>query len=275
MGAIFRICGCACKTKFLSNRRPIIGIFDSFTGAAENDAAGQQIAGINAGLGVANKAFGTGSNDLFTDYTAALQPLQQNLNTAQGGVSELGNLLGLGGTTGNNSALATLQATPGYQFALDQGSQNQMRNQASTGVLGSGQTQAALQTLGQNQAQSTWGSLVSALEPYLGASATAASGVAGVDTGLGNALNANQTNKAALNYQAQTDIGNADANATLGTANADASLLTPLTQLFGGALGGISGATGAGAIGSTAANAGTSLTGAGYGLGSALNKFLG
>lgn len=49
-----------------------------------------------------------------------------------------------------------LQSTPGYQFQLDQGSQQILRNQAAVGNLGTGATQAALTEFGQNYAMGSY-----------------------------------------------------------------------------------------------------------------------
>lgn len=49
-----------------------------------------------------------------------------------------------------------LQSTPGYQFQLDQGNQQILRNQAAVGNLGTGSTQAALTEFGQNYAMNSY-----------------------------------------------------------------------------------------------------------------------
>ena len=67
----------------------------------------------------------------------------------------------------NNPALAMAQ--PGFQQQLQTGTQTTERALAAQGKLGSGQEQAALQTLGQNTFGSFYNSLTSQLEQLSGA----------------------------------------------------------------------------------------------------------
>jgi hypothetical protein len=85
---------------------------------------------------------------------------------------------------------------------------------------------------------------VSQLQPFLGAAGNAASGVAGVDTGLGNALNQNQQNLGQAQLAGQMGIGNAQANADLSKVNTSANLLGALA-------GGAKAAAGSSGLGSS------------------------
>lgn len=218
----------------------------------------------------AGNQIATGSNDLTQQFGAALQPFLANSATAGAGVNQLGNLLGLNGASGNQQATSTLQSTPGYQFALNQGAQNVNRNAAAGGQLASGNTLQALQTQGQGQAQQTTNSLISALQPYLGLAQTSAAGQAGVDTGLGTALNSNQNSLANLDYTGATGVGNAQANGILGSAQEQASGLQSLLSLAGsGASAGGSAGAGGG-LSSLMSGAGNLASGVGSGIGSLL-----
>jgi hypothetical protein len=101
----------------------------------------------------------------------------------------------------------------------------------------------ALANYNQGLAGTTYNNYVSQLQPYLGASNQAAGGIAGVDTGLGNATAGQYNNLGQLGYASQTGIGNANANADLSAYNASGN--------FWNMLGGIGGAktTGGGSIG--------------------------
>lgn len=57
---------------------------------------------------------------------------------------KLGNVLGLNGPAGNQSALAALKSTPGYQFQLQQGNNAINAAAAAGGTLNSGNQQLAL-----------------------------------------------------------------------------------------------------------------------------------
>ena len=156
------------------------------TGAA--NAGGALTGNYGNAQGQLAGAYGQGANALNQNYAAALQPFQQNYNAAAAGQNQLGNLLGLNGPNGSAQAQQTLQNMPGYQFALNQGTQNVLRNQAATGQLNSGATNMDLNNYAQGQASQNYNNYVSQLQPYLGAAGNAASGIGGVNTGLGNQL---------------------------------------------------------------------------------------
>lgn len=198
------------------------GIFDIFTGQSGVDAANAQIAGINSGQATATSALNKGQQALTTNYAAGLAPFQQNYGTATAGTGALTDALGI---TGDPAQVqAKLAATPGYQFTLNQGNENVLRNQARTGALNSGATNLDLQAQGEGLANQTYQQYVQNLQPFLGAAGSAAGGIAGVNTGLGNQLNANYGSQANLGYAAATGVGNANANADLAQGKGIANL---------------------------------------------------
>jgi len=94
-------------------------------------------------------------------------------------------LLGLNGPQGNANATATLQNTPGYQFALDAGNQSVLRNQAATGQLASGATDVDLQKQGQGTAlNSAYAPYLQALQQYLPFATQNAQGQGALYSGL-------------------------------------------------------------------------------------------
>ena len=202
-----------------------MGIFDIFSTGPAVAASGALNQGINTGLGTYNQYAGQGQTALNTNYASALQPFQQNYGTAAGGVSELGNLLGLGGASGNASALQSLQNTPGYQFQLQQGNNAVLANQAATGQLASGNTDLALQKYGQGLAGTTYQNAVQNLQPYLGMAQNSAQGIGGLYSGLGNQLNQSFQNQGQANYGANAAIGQSNANADLSAYAASGNLL--------------------------------------------------
>ena len=192
-----------------------MGIFDIFSTSDQTAAANAQIQGLNQGNAQATGNINQGIGALNTNYTAALQPFLQNYSAANAGQQQLGNVLGLNGQAGSDAALTALRNTPGYKF--QQGTLDDTVNAAAAanGTLASGNQLLALNKVNQGLADSTYGQYVSQLQPYLGAAGGAASGIAGVNTGLGNATAGQYDTLAGLNYQTQTGIGNANANADL------------------------------------------------------------
>ena len=200
-------------------------LFDIFTNQAQTQAAQAQTAGINAGINQLQGSYGQGVNALNQNYTAGLQPFQQNYANAAQGQTALGNALGLNGQQGSAAALQAFQsANPGYGFQLQQGENAVLANQAATGQLASGNTNLDLTNYGQGLANQSYNQYVQNLQPYLGAANSAASGIGGLYSGLGNQLNANYMGQGNAQYGAQSSIGNANANAALGNLNASGNI---------------------------------------------------
>ena len=242
-----------------------MGIFDIFTNQNAQDAANAQASYLQQGYNQLSQLFGQGQNALTTNYGAALAPLQQNYTGATAGTTQLGNALGLNGPAGNAAATQGFWNNPAIQSQLQIGSQNVLRNNAATGQLDSGKTNVDLQNLGQQTASQGWQNYIGNLQPYLGAAAGAASGIAGVDTGLGNALNASLMTQGNAAYGENAGIGNAFANADLANNNASANIWNALMNVGKLGVSG-SGSSGGGTL------AGNALAGAGSGAASGLSS---
>lgn len=207
-----------------------MGIFDVFNTSDQTAAANAQIAGINSGVGQATGNINSAISGNNTSYTAALQPYLANYAQSQQGTTALGNVLGLNGAAGNQSASQALQSTPGYQFQLGQGNAAINAAAAANGTLNSGNQNIALANYNQGLAGTTYNNYVSQLQPFLGASNAAAGGIAGVNTGQANANASQYDTLANLNYTAQTGIGNANANADLAGLTASGNSINALMQ---------------------------------------------
>lgn len=312
-----------------------MGIFDIFSTQPAQDAAAAQISGLqsgynlgaggiynamgalntgagNAGADLAsgygnaaaaiNQGYGAGSNSLSSNYASSLAPYMQNYGQAQGGVNQLGNVLGLNGPAGNNQALQTLQNTPGYQWQQQQGDASINAAAAANGTLNSGNQMLALSNYNQGLAGTTYNNYVNQLQPFLGASNAAAGGIASGYQGLGQGLAGLSTGGAnvqaglatglaggqaglasglgtqtagqydslgQLGYQEATGVGNANANADLSAYNASGNFWNALGGLGGmktsggGTVGGnLLGSFGGGGGGVPGAIGATSLGGA-------------
>lgn len=200
-----------------------MGLFDIFGTGDQKQAAQDQIAGITTGLNTLNSDFTQGQNALTSNYSAALQPFISNANTANAGTTQLGNVLGLNGPAGSDAALKTLEATPGYQFQLQQGNNAITAADAASGKTASGNEAIDLAKFNQGLAGTTYQNYVNNLQPYLGLAQNSAAGYAGIDTGLGSGLNQSFQNMGNAAYGANTSIGNANANADLAGLNASAN----------------------------------------------------
>lgn len=214
-----------------------MGLFDIFNNSNAQQAAQDQIQGIQTGLNQLNNYYGQGANALQTNYAAGLQPFQTNFNNAQSGTTALGNALGLNGASGNAAATAAFQNNPGYQFQLQQGDNAINAAAAANGTLNSGNQLKALSDYNQGLAGTSWNNYVSNLQPYLGAANSAATGIGTMNAGLGNQLSNLFQSQGNAAYGANTSIGNANANAQLANNNASANGINALMNLGTGLLG--------------------------------------
>lgn len=209
----------------------VIGIFDLFTTDAQDAAAASQKAGLNAGYTQASDLLGQGREALTTNYNAALQPLNtaltQSTTTGAQGYQAYADASGANGPEGLARAKANFQATPGYTEGLNMGLDQNDRRAASRGMLASGNTSADTLKFANDYASQKYGQYTAGLSPFTNnPSQTAAIGgqIAGVNTGLGNQLNASLGQQASSAYGTQTGIGNANANADLANLTASQNL---------------------------------------------------
>lgn len=249
-----------------------MGIFDIFSNSDAQNAAQAQAAGLTAGYNQLVPLLNQGTQSLQSNYAAGLQPFLQNYNTAQGGVNQLQALLGISpsspglqpsgsaasgapatgttpapGAAGSTSfppgsgAPSSIQSTlanlPGYQFALNQGAQNVMRNQGATGQLNSGATNLDLQAQGQGLASQNYFNYANQLMPFLQSSNTNAQGIGNLYAGLGQGINQNLGTQGAAAYGTQAGIGNAQAQADYANLAQSGAIFGGLTSLAGNALG--------------------------------------
>lgn len=103
-----------------------------------------------------------------------------------GAVGMYSNALGLNGAKGNAAATGAFQAGPGYQFAMDQGTQAALRGASAAGMLNSGNTLTALTGYGQGLANQEYGNWLDRLNGLSNTGLSAANGQANAYGGLSN-----------------------------------------------------------------------------------------
>lgn len=126
---------------------------------------GQAIMGGSASQSQSN-------NQAYPYLQGALSP-----QVAQSGQAstQMGNMLGLNGTQAQNQGFQNFQNSTGYQFGLNQGLGSITGNAATSGLLNSGGTLKAMDTYGQNYANTQYGNYMSQLQGLLGSGNQAAS----------------------------------------------------------------------------------------------------
>src|SRR6202789_1011507 len=150
---------------------------------------------------------------------------QQALTSAQTQQGELGALSGQWNNTYNTATppqaftgqqvAQQIQSIPGYQFQLDQGNQQILRNQAAVGNLGTGNTQVALANYGQGLASNYYNSYMGGLAQLINTGVPATQQIASNQANEGGYL----SNLTQLGGQANYDSSSAQGAAMANSLN--------------------------------------------------------
>lgn len=143
------------------------------------------------------------------DYQTQIQQGQQQASQLQNQITSAQQSLNqiTGTMNGQTSAAqqagiqSQLAATPGYQFALNQGLQGVQQNSANNGLLNSGSDQRGAMTYAEGLANQTYQSAVSNAASAYGATS-------GATTNIANLQNAQGTNLANITSNGYGDIAN-------------------------------------------------------------------
>ena len=202
---------------------------------------------MQQGYNQLSQQYDQGRTALNTGATNAMNLYNPLIASTGAGATAYGNASGANGVAGLQSAMDTFKNSGqygNYGFTLDQGLQAIDRTHAAAGNLSSGNADTDATKYATGLANSTYGSYLSGLQPYLGANQSAVAGGAGVQTGLGQntaSLDALQGNAA---NATQTGIGASNAAATMNNYNVGANQLGALMGVASLAAGGLGGGLG-------------------------------
>lgn len=235
-----------------------MGIFDWFTGEPGKNAANQNAALFQQYAGQASGALGSALENAKSSTNqgvAAYTPLS-GLGSKYGAGSSLYlDALGVNGPEGMARARSTYQASPGYQWSVDQAADAAARNAARLGLTSSGNTLQAISDRAQqiaNQDYSGWlGNLGGLISPELSATGAAASGVAGQYGNLANLFNQYGQNQANVFGNVASGTAQSNNQAAQAQMAGNAAFWNGLLNLggaglkgyFGGGFGGSGGST--------------------------------
>lgn len=135
-------------------------------------------------FGGANAFTGAGQSSSTSSASNQAYPYLQNalspqVATSGQASSQIANMLGLNGPQSQNAGFDTWKNSTGYQFGLDQGSQAITGNAATQGLLNSGSTAKALDTYGQNYANTQYQNYLNPLQNLIGSGNQAAGTIGG------------------------------------------------------------------------------------------------
>lgn len=207
-----------------------MGLFDLFSNNTAETAANQRNQGLQAGYDQLSGLYQSGRDQIGQNYGNASNLYSNLLGSNTAGANAYGDASGANGAAGYGRAQQNFQANPGYQFQMDQGLQALNRTHAAAGNLNSGNADADALKFGTGLANQSYSGYLAGLQPYLGGQQAATAGAAGVDTGLGNQLNANLTGQGTAANANQTAQGASSAAATMNNYNVGANQLGALTS---------------------------------------------
>jgi len=190
-----------------------------FSGDAARDAAAAREAAARAGYAGEAGLYGQGRGAIEQYYGQAAAPWQSLLTDASAGAGSYADATGVNGPEGLARARARFQADPGYQFALNQSLDALNRAGVARGTA-VGNTSVDALNYASGAAAKQFSDYVSRLSPYLGQRTAAASGLSGVYTGEGGALNQNYAAQAKAYADMYDTIGKSQSDAAMADYNA-------------------------------------------------------
>jgi len=208
---------------------------------------GAAVLGAGASIVSGNKAANAQKNaadqsvaEQRRQYDQTREDLAPWRTTGGAALGRLADLYGVGpGGAKTEGDYAGFEASPGYQWRLDQGTQAAERSAAARGLLGSGATMKAVQRYGEGLASSEF-------ENY----ANHLAGIAGVGQAATNTTAAAGQNAANNISSAYTNAGNARASSYANTGSAINGTLNNLASIYayqqGGGFAGSGGVYGSG-----------------------------
>lgn len=141
---------------------------------------------LNVGEGRALDETSAGYNQARDQYGKAIDYFQPWASTGLNAFNTLADSYGINGGEGNTRAVNAFREAPGYRYQVDQATDAVARQQAALGMLGSGNTAAAISDRAQNLADQGYSNWQSGLRTMgdLGYNATA--NQAGLRRGIGD-----------------------------------------------------------------------------------------
>ncbi len=189
------------------------------------------LSAIDAGRISSLAALGQGYGAAVPEYQAAIERFNPWTDAGKSALTTYQNSLGQNGAEGNATAVAQFQASPGYQYQLDQATDAVARKASALGALGSGNTMQAITDRAANLANQEYGGWQDRLNGLSNTGLQASGQQANIQQGLGN-LYAQQGRDTSNLY---SDAAGKEAGIYTGYANANAGALGNLGQTIIGA----------------------------------------
>lgn len=199
-------------------------------------AYGTSLGAIGQGFDNAQNALTSGYNTGRTSLASIGDLYQPFYDSGKSASAMYTNALGLNGAAGNKAATDAFQASPGYEWQVNQATDAALRKANASGLGASGNTLASLATLGQGLANQEWGGYLDRLSGQQAVGMQAATGIdnarrglAAYDYGYGQ----DTANLAARRGTTLADLGTAFGNNSANLATGQATRLADLSSSLG------------------------------------------
>lgn len=159
---------------------------------------GKALDSLRGGYGDAIDSLQQGYGQAIDTQRGAIAGWDPLVERGLAGYDMLNNAMGLNGQAGRDAALEAFQEGPGYQWNVDQATEQTARAANKYGGLYSGNTSEATTRLASNLANQEYGSWLQRLQPYQAASQAAIAGQVGSTEKLGDIQSAQGRGVAAL-----------------------------------------------------------------------------
>ena len=219
--------------------RRINSAFDAGTTNALG-SIGQARDAFSGGMTQATGAVNTGADAALGRLGEAASLYRPAYDRGENASGMLASSLGLNGAEGNQAAVNAFQAGPGYQWQRDQATDAAARKASALGIAGSGNTLAALASLGSNLANQEYGGWQNRLQGLgqmgqqaAGGIASALTGQAGIDMQRGTTLaglGTQNANNIAGTFRNEADIYSNDAQNRANAIQWQAGQIIPAGQ---------------------------------------------
>ena len=187
------------------------GAAQGFLQGGAGQASGDISGGLGASLAALNQGYG-GQQAVLGGLGSTFNPWSSPGASAQ---TMLANAQGLNGPQGNAAALSAFQASPGYQYQVQQALDQVNRAAAASGMANSGNTLTALQNRASDLANQGWQQWLAGLQ------GTGQTGLAatGQQAGIGSQLGSSLANQGLSTANVATGANQNLANIAQGTGN--------------------------------------------------------
>jgi len=190
--------------------------------AAAVGAGVSAVAGIAGGIMQKNaidKGASQARDALNQGITTATNQLSPWATSGQPANADQADLLGLNGQPAADAAMAKFQQSPGYAYQVQQGLRGVDAGAAAQGMLRSGATLKAEQTLGSNLANQDFGNYWNRLQQLSGSGLDAAKGIASAATGGAQQIAGVDTGQASMDASIYGNIAKSIGTSANGLMN--------------------------------------------------------